>query len=307
MSDAAESITGYIEAGVGVFPLHSVRNGMCTCGRPAGSGPGDCHSPAKHPILGMAHRWDDPARQTCHGECGVLGHGLYDASTDPTQVGEWLARYPGCNWGIRPPVGVLVLDVDPRNGGDAELRKLEQKYATLPATLTAQTGSGGLHIWLSYNGPTRGKLCTGVDVKTNKGYVVAPPSTHICGGRYSWLDESPAAYAPDWVKARMNPPIVRRPPIVPGRGLGDIAHLVRVVTDATEGSRNDRLYWAACRAHEAGLDTDPLIDAAVSVGLVHMAAVATVKSAENAPPRPAAPAHPTPAEFMRSASGSRSI
>lgn len=304
--DAADQLVEYIQAGIGVFPLHGVRDEMCTCRRPEGRGPGDCHSPAKHPVLGLAHGKDDPLRDTCHGECGRLGHGLYDATTDAGQVSEWLARYPGCNWGIRPPVGVLVLDVDPRNGGDVELRKLEEQHGTLPTTLTAQTGSGGLHLWLSYNGPARGKLCTGVDVKTNKGYLVAPPSTHICGGTYFWLDQSPAAYAPQWVKDRMNPPVRHQVPR-PGGGGRSLDHLVKFVADAPEGQRNQRLYWAACRAHEKGLDPSALVDAAVGAGLVHMAAVATVKSAANRAPRPSAPPHPSAAEFMRGTPGSRSI
>lgn len=304
--DAGELVAGYIEAGIGVFPLHGVRDGLCTCGRPEGPNPGDCHSPAKHPLLGLAHRKDDPARATCQGECGKLGHGLYDASTDPGQVSEWLGRYPGCNWGIRPPVGVLVLDVDPRNNGDVELRKLEQENGLLPTTLTAQTGSGGLHLWLSYNGPTRGKLCTGVDVKTNKGYLVAPPSLHICGGRYFWLEQAPAAYAPDWVKARMNPPVRHYVPRPGGAGRsadGLLRHVLGAGSEA--GERNRRLYWACCRAHENGLDVGPLVDAAVGLGLVRAAAEATARSAANPPPRPGAPSHPSAAEFMRRTSESR--
>ncbi|MDN5929510.1 MAG: bifunctional DNA primase/polymerase [Pseudonocardia sp.] len=273
---AAEIIEGYITAGVGVLPLHAMKGGRCTCGRPSGSGPGDCHSPAKHPLTRS---------------------GKDDATTDPTLVAEWLARWPGCNWGVRPPVGVVVVDVDPRNGGDDELAKLQERHGALPATLTARTGSGGLHIWLSYNGPTRGRLCTGVDIKSNSGYLVAPPSVHECGGTYEWIDQRPAAYAPAWVKAILNPPTVRRSPT--GAGSGNIAGLVRFVETAGEGERNRRLYWAACRAVERGLDTEPLIDAGVGVGLVHMAAVATVKSAEKAPP--SARRHdPSSVEFLRS-------
>lgn len=300
--DLVETLTSYAGIGLAVFPLHGVRNSMCGCGRPEGKGPGDCHSPAKHPLLGLAHGKDDPLRATCHGECGRLGHGLYDATTDMGLIAEWLGQYPGCNWGIRPPVGVLVLDIDPRNGGDDALDALEHKHGALPPTLTARTGSGGWHRWLTYNGPARGKLCTGVDVKTNKGYLVAPPSQHISGGTYEWIDQSPAAYAPDWVKAIMNPPIVHARHTGGGGGLDT---LVKFVSESTEGERNARLYWAACRAHERGVDPQPLVDAAVAVGLVLGAALATVRSAANAAPRPAATQHPTVAAFMRRTAGSR--
>lgn len=255
-STAPELVSEYIAAGIAVFPVHGVRNGRCTCNRA-------CPSPAKHPLLGLAHRPDDPRRDTCRGECGQHGHGLHDATTDPGQVAEWLARYPHCNWAIRPPTGVIVLDVDPRHGGDTALADLERRHGPLPATLTARTGGGGLHHWLTYHGPTRGKLCAGVDVKTNTGYLVAPPSTHICGGTYTWTDQSPAAPAPAWVRAVMNPPRRQHPPPQhppPRNGQGRGDPLVEFVRTRTPGLINDGLYWAACRAAEQGLLDDAMAD-----------------------------------------------
>lgn len=257
MSGAADLVEQYISLGIEVFPLHSVRDGRCTCGR-------DCPSPAKHPLLGLAHGKDDPRRATCRGECGRLGHGLHDATTDPTQIGEWLARHPWANWGIRPPVGVLVVDIDPRNQGDDELRKLEEKHGPLPGTLTARTGSGGLHIWLSYSGPTRGKLATGIDIKTNTGYVVAPPSLHISGGTYEWIDQRPAAYAPAWIRERMNPPVRMRAPRPGAKGNGK--GLIDKVASTPFGEINDVLYWAACRAAESGILDDIAEQLAAAAG-----------------------------------------
>lgn len=260
---ASELIPAYAHAGLPVLPLHAMRGDICGCGRPAGNGPGDCHSPAKHPIT---------------------VHGKDDATTDIGVISEWLARYPGCNWGVRPPLGTVVLDVDPRNGGDTTLADLEQQHGAIPPTLTAETGGGGRHIWLSYNGPSRGRLCTGVDVKTNSGYLVAPPSIHASGGAYRWISELPAAHAPRWVRTILNPPARRyeRPPAG-----GNLDALILFVADAPEGERNRRLYWAACRALETGQDPSPLVDAAIHVGLTAIAAAATVRSAEHAPPRKA--------------------
>lgn len=279
--DAVDIVTGYAAAGVGVLPLHRMHDGRCTCGRPAGTGPTDCHSPAKHPLT---------------------RNGKDDATTDVGVIAEWLARWPGCNWGVRPPVGVVVLDIDPRNGGEDSLAKLELQHGPLPRTLTARTGSGGLHIWLSYAGPTRGKLAAGIDVKSNSGYLVAPPSVHACGGTYEWLDQRPAAYAPAWVKAILNPPVRRYAP-APGGG-GSIEHLLRFVAASGEGERNRRLFWAACRAVEKGIDPAPLVDAAVAVGLDHASSLATVNSARRAAPR-AEHRAPASAEFMRRTTESR--
>lgn len=314
MDSAVELLTSYIDMGIAVFPLHGVdEHGRCTCARP------DCGvmpdgsisgSPAKHPLLGLAHGKDDPRRSTCRGECGRPGHGLHDATTDPGQLAEWLAAYPRCNWGIRPPVGVLVLDVDPRNGGDVEIAKLQERHGALPTTLTARTGSGGLHIWLTYHGPTRGKLCTGVDVKTNTGYLVAPPSTHIRGGRYEWIDHNPAAYAPTWVKNIMNPPAKLRPAPRPGDAGGRRARgLIDIVAHTPFGQVNDVLYWAACRADEHGVLDSILEDLVAAAGHAagghanhagEMQSRRTIDSARRRPPdelrrRRAAP---STAEFM---------
>lgn len=261
--DAAELVPAYARAGLPVLPLHVMRRGVCTCGRPAGSRPDDCHSPAKHPLT---------------------RHGKDDATTDLGVIAEWFARWPGCNWGIRPPVGVVVLDVDPRNGGGTGIAELQAQHEALPATLSARTGSGGVHIWLSYHGPTRGRLCRGVDVKSNSGYLVAPPSVHASGGTYEWINQSPAAYAPQWVKDILNPPIRRRPPNAQ-RGAGRIDPLILFVADSQEGERNNRLFWAACRARDGGLDPEPLVEAAVGIGLSQLDAAATVRSAEHAAPR----------------------
>jgi hypothetical protein len=247
----------YATSGLAVLPLHSIRSGRCTCGR-------DCTSPGKHPLT---------------------RNGKNDATTDLTQVTTWWDRWPWANVGIRPPAGVIVLDVDPRNGGAVALRELCRTHAPLPQTLTARTGSGGLHLWLAYAGRARGQLCRGVDVKTESGYVVVPPSLHASGRRYEWLVGLPTARAPRWVRRLLNPlpPLqLALPRLATG---GKIDHLVRFVVSAPDGELNNRLYWAAARAHEAGLDTTPLVDAAVAKGHPERGARATATSAARAPVR----------------------
>ncbi len=270
--DAAELIPGYAAAGMAVGPLHWPINGRCSCGRP------DCPSPAKHPIT---------------------RHGMDDFTTDLWQIAEWLARWPDANWGARPPVGVIVVDVDPRNEGDVRLAEFTAKHGALPETLTQRTGSGGLHHLLSYNGPLRGRLARGLDVKSNAGYIVVAPSIHICGGRYEWLNRVPAAYAPQWVKDLLNLPAVIRH-FAPGHG-GSIDWIVQwFLAHAVEGERSNCLYWAACRAHERKLDPEQLVVAAVSVGLTQHEALATVQSAERAKNRAVQPEtipRPTLADF----------
>lgn len=255
--DLAGWAVRYATSALAVLPLHSVRDDRCTCGKA-------CKSPGKHPL-------------TCNGKD--------DATTDPTQVTTWWDRWPWANIGIRPPAGVIVLDVDPRNGGATALLALARQHALLPRTLTARTGSGGLHIWLAYAGRARGQLCRGVDVKTGSGYVVAPPSLHASGGQYEWLVVMPTALAPHWIRrllAPSPPPLpMHRPPSTGGSDHRD-AGLIRTVADAPEGSRNSVLHWAACRAHERGSPPAllaELLAAAMAAGLSESEARQTIQSA----------------------------
>jgi len=92
-------------------------------------------------------------------------NGMLDATTDAGQIRAWWTRWPTANIGVRPPCGLVVLDVDPRNDGPSNLRGFVRQHGGLPATWTAATGGGGQHLWYRAAGPFKGKLCRGVDVK----------------------------------------------------------------------------------------------------------------------------------------------
>lgn len=249
----------YAAADLSVLPLHSVRDGRCSCRRV------DCRTPGKHPLT---------------------LNGLHDASTEPGRVAAWWRTHPWANVGVRPRDGLVVLDVDVRSGGPAALDGLVRQHGDLPPTLTARTGSGGLHIWLRYSGPARGRLCPGVDLKTASGYLVMPPSMHACGLRYRWLARLAIAAVPGWLGELIGPPrgwvaqgFVARP--TSGRGDG----LVRVVACAPEGRRNDLLNWAAYRAFELGGDPGLIAEiraAALNTGLTAGEVDRTITSAARA-------------------------
>lgn len=115
------------------------------------------------------------------------------ATTDPETVRAWWARWPLAMIGMRTgaPSGIVVLDVDTKNGVDglANLRAIGiDPYSLSPAI--AITPSGGLHVYLRYNGQLRnsaGLLAEGVDIRGNDGYVVLPPSLPSIGSpEYQW-------------------------------------------------------------------------------------------------------------------------
>ena len=75
----------------------------------------------------------------------------------------------------------------------------------------------------------------------------------------------------DWsrVVALLDPPPPPRPGALgrPGRG-GGVAALARWVAAQVEGNRNRALFWAACRAADAGVRRpDELVEAACAAGL----------------------------------------
>ncbi len=222
-----------------------------------------------------------PARKEPAGE--VCPHGNDDATTDTDQVRAWWEHNPDYNIGIRPPPGYIVLDVDPRNGGGLD------QLGAVPPTSIAKTGGGGWHLWFHYRGAVRGNLdgdrSSGVDIKSNSGYLVAPPSIHdVTGNRYRWISTGPIAPLPKHLVPRVAIPATTTPAArTPIDGAGNFAGLIRTAADARPGNRNNALFWAACRAVEnaaAPEVLDQLLVAAIAAGQSPREAQATIRSAQ---------------------------
>ncbi|QXE35953.1 bifunctional DNA primase/polymerase [Streptomyces sp. GMY02] len=275
-------------------------------------------SPTKLPALRSPHR-DEPRRAHCRGECGLPGHGVYDATTDPAGVRALFAAAPwATGYGIacgRPPHQLIGIDLDvtPTGGGGpasgagpgpvqasppdslAALQQLAlQHLFTLPETVIVLTPSGGRHIWLT--GPAHvvvpnsaGRLAPGIDVRGAGGYLVGPGSVTARGAyRLAPGTERLApAPCPRALLRLLTPPPARPHPHQdrPARGDG----LVQFVRAAHAGQRNTRLFWAACRAYEHGFGealVEALVDAAVRTGLTEQEARATIASAARLTSRP---------------------
>ncbi|MEU9356519.1 bifunctional DNA primase/polymerase [Streptomyces sp. NPDC048301] len=254
-------------------------------------------SASKLPALRSPHRDETPPTH-CRGACGLPGHGVHDATTDPATVRALFAAAPrATGYGIacgQPPHRLIGidLDIDTAHGNDsvAALQQLAlQHLFTLPPTVTVLTPSGGRHLWLT--GPpgvvvpnSASRLAPGIDVRGTGGYLVGPGSvtTH---GRYrlapgtAHLEPAPCPRA---LLHLLTPP--PRPHRHTGRATPDRQGqgLVQFVRAAHEGQRNTRLFWAACRAYEHGFGdalADALTDAALSTGLTEQEARAAIASA----------------------------
>lgn len=102
---------------------------------------------------------------------------------------------------------LIAIDVD-GDAGKATLAQLERDLGALPPTLTQRTGGGGLHhiyVWpaaLAQRCPTTssGKLGAGIDIRGERGHIVAAPSPHESGRCYELVDADadPVPLPPAW-------------------------------------------------------------------------------------------------------------
>ena len=137
-------------------------------------------------------------------------HGVKDATTNPQTIMDWWNAAPDGNIGIATGNGIVVLDIDVKNGKDGRLAIANKD---LTGAFHVVTPSGGHHYYFKTASPFRNGAnvygMTGVDVRGDNGYVVAPPS-QIDGKRYATSDElSSIGDVPQWLideEAKRNAP-----------------------------------------------------------------------------------------------------
>ena len=159
---------------------------------------------------------------------GLLApNGFKNATTNPDIIRQWFTEFPAANLAIAIPEGVIVVDIDPRNGGDVTWDELSAGRTVNTLTSISGRGDGGFHLWL--NQPPDIKLNTklgpGVDVKAGgKGYIVAPPSIHPDSGLpYTWADQGDTTNPPEWLVdalTKQEPPAPTVHPTIPNRESG---------------------------------------------------------------------------------------
>ena len=120
-------------------------------------------------------------------------NGKDDATTDIDTIDRWFSNR-ALGVGIHAGrSGIVVVDIDPRSGGPAQLAALVQEVGELPNTVTADTPSGGQHYIfraphideIKYD--LRAKFRKGVDFIRGNNYIAASPSLHPdFDGVYHW-------------------------------------------------------------------------------------------------------------------------
>lgn len=98
------------------------------------------------------------------------------------EIEKWWIDWPWANIALATGkfAGVSVVDVDPRHEGSIE---------GLSDTVKAQTGGGGWHYFYKYSAGCHSQngIVTGIDLKSDGGYVILAPSTHASGNKYKWI------------------------------------------------------------------------------------------------------------------------
>lgn len=181
---------------------------------------------------------------------------------DPDEIAAWFVRWPDANVGIVTGrvSQLVVIDVDARYGGLDSLAGLERAHGPLPATVEAATGGGGRHLYFVHPGTllrNRVGVRPGIDLRGDGGCVVAPPSVHPSGRRYTWgngraPDETDPAPLPAWLLAAVGGQTH------PGHPLAHWRRLAR--EGVAEGERNATLASLAGHLLWHGVDAEVALE-----------------------------------------------
>ncbi len=227
----------YVQNGWKVLPLYHIdQYNLCSCGKGV-----HCDTPGKHPCL---NDWQ-------HLATAII-----------PQVRRWFDR-GFANIGILTGNGLIVVDIDPKNGGSIEIL---ERMGEVPRTRKVRTGSGGYHLYYSYDPSidlrdTASVIAPGIDTRANGGQVVAPPSTHISGNRYELIDDAQISPLPEWL---LN--ILQAIPTEEEKTQGKKGHTKDKKStssagkDIPDGARNDTLFREACKLRQKGLEEDEILE-----------------------------------------------
>jgi hypothetical protein len=211
----------------------------------------------------------------------ACAHGFRAATGEVDQVRRLFLRAPQADRIGMPTgraTGIAVIDVDP--AGQKWLYAQEAKNRW-PATRIHSTPRDGRHLFFLHPPGLRSstsKLAPGVDIRADGGCIT------IWGPGYAVVNGAPAAAFPRWVLrelARLERVAKTRRQKLLASLTGEAGGQERILDwlrTAPRGERNQRLFWASCRAGAAGHDGSALIAAGLRLGLPLIEAKKTVES-----------------------------
>lgn len=211
---------------------------------------------------------------------------------------------------------LFVIDCETEEALRHHARQMRQRDIPLWVVKTARGG----HIYLrTCDGEVHNvepNVMRDVEIKGQRGYVLAPPSIHPSGAIYEWLVQEGTSIPVvkisqiDWLRDCNDEAITLKatPPPVRNRGnwISEIPSPHRNLSNATqnylknghsvlEGNRNNELFKAACDLagnHFSENDAmSTLLEQAISSGLSERESRATIRSAYSQPRTPARPSN----------------
>lgn len=161
-----------------------------------------------------------------------------EAFSDTKTVQYYWKLNPNYNIGIKTGDGLLVIDVDNKNGKKGA-ESIKEYIHQFPKTFSVKTPNGfHLYYKVKKSYPNKVNLYEGVDVRCEGGYVVAPPSI-VDGKSYTIVHDVAIAEANEVVYQFLE---------------GNKKLPVESIKEDSIpiGSRNDTLFRLACYMHSKG-------------------------------------------------------
>jgi hypothetical protein len=254
--DRIDRIQLYMDSGFIVlptaYPVFTEDGVECSCSRGI-----NCPSIGKHPI--HKYRYIDPFN--------------YERMKD--RYLEEFKNNPDLNVGFKV-MGYSVLDVDNKNGGDQSLAHLLREYEINMENVISVKCSNGQHIYATNTDlkNTAGVIGNGLDVRSERGFVVAPGSVHKSGTLYQWNEIGEVATMPnDWFYAETEENEIsekkssNRSNQAAGKELKDIKLPKDLPSDYVikDGERGLTLFKWACRERGNGANAEEIFDKLVTI------------------------------------------
>ena len=170
----------------------------------------------------------------------------------PAQIKSWWEETPRANVGIvtGEVSGVIVIDCD----SEEACKRFIRAYPEAERTLQSKTGNGK-HFYFKWVSGIRNKagstaLGLGIDVRSDGGYVVAPPSIHPSGSEYKWLKKTKIQPLPIALKNLLS--------TSPNHNNPTTLELSLEAGRIKEGMRNTQLFSLACAMRARGAEEEAI-------------------------------------------------